>query len=395
MILAKMYISRTISRVHLNKNSHFWIIFFLTLILIALYSAWPWTEVMRVGIGRLVSMTTLRDLGVFEFTHHMVCSLFIIPILYSTIVFSWRGAAITWIIAFSIVVYKVIDFVSPAEVLLVSALFLFLPLLVAMVFTIEVNWRKKQREMLVERETEREVMRRASMLNMIEAQENERKYIAHNLHDDIIQNLLTISNRTEMLLSDNNTNDSKKYLEWMNSIILETVDDLKRLCAHLRPSALDRLGFVPALRVLIDRMYKECGIEVRLLVNGEERKLPANIEINFFRVMQEALNNVRRHSKATMTILRVHFNHDSFKVVIEDNGQGFDKSRIKEIINSENKLGLAGMRWRMESIGGLLHIDSKSGENTVIMAEIDLNKYQNMHKLTIPIEFRNEFDTYN
>jgi two-component system sensor histidine kinase DegS len=198
-----------------------------------------------------------------------------------------------------------------------------------------------------------------------------------------------------MLLSDNNIIDNNQYFKWMNSIILETVDDLRRLCAHLRPSALDRLGLVPALRLLIDKVNKECGIELRFLVNGEEYKLPANVEITFFRVMQEALNNIRRHSKATTAIISVYFNNNSFKVVIEDNGQGFDTSRIKEITNSENRLGLAGMRWRMESIGGLLRIDSKPGESTIVMAEIDLNKYKNMLKSKTYIAFRNEFDTQN
>jgi two-component system sensor histidine kinase DegS len=98
--------------------------------------------------------------------------------------------------------------------------------------------------------------------------------------------------------------------------------------------------------------------------------LSSQIEINIFRIVQEALNNVRQHSKATSATLELYFTPESIKIVIEDNGQGFTISNTKDASNFENRLGLVGIKWRIRSLGGTLHIDSDNG--TKLTAEIKI-----------------------
>ncbi len=373
MTLTEMNLDELNNRILIIKNPRLWAIIFITALFVFMYSAWPWTQVSYTIVDRILPLHLLRELGIFEFRHHIIGSLFFLPILYSTLIFSWRGGILTWIIACCLICYNVSEYSSRLEYCLMSLLFLAIPLLAIMVITIELNWRQKQRELLAAREAERETMRRASILNIIEAQENERRFIAHNLHDETIQNLLTIANRTEILSSDITDNTTRKYFEWMNNIILNTVEDLRRLCAHLRPRALDNLGLIPAMRLLIDKMNKESEIEFRIHVEGDEQKLPSIIEVNVFRMVQEALTNVRRHSQATQATLSVYFNPKSLKITAEDNGQGFKTLKMN---NSDfvSKLGMEGMRWRIESLGGVFRVYSEIGVKTVVTAELQYEK---------------------
>ncbi len=363
--------SETNNIVLILRNPHLWAIIFLTAISIILYSAWPWTQMSNNLVDRVLPFQ-LQSFGFFEFRYHFVGSLFFIPILYSTIVFSWRGGILTWLAALCMIWYNVIEYPTYLDYFVISLPLLSIPLLAVLVITIELNWRQRQRELLAAREAERETMRRASILNIIEAQENERRYIAHNLHDETIQNLLTIANRTEVLSADITDTTTKKYFEWMNNIILSTVEDLRRLCAHLRPRALDNFGLIPAMRALIDKMNKESEIEFRIHTEGNEQKLPAIIEVNVFRMVQEALTNVRRHSQATQATLSISFNPKALKIIVEDNGRGFNTT-----INNPDfvsKLGLEGMRWRIESLGGFFYIFSEIGKHTVVTAELQYEK---------------------
>jgi signal transduction histidine kinase len=133
---------------------------------------------------------------------------------------------------------------------------------------------------------------------------------------------------------------------------------------------LDDLGFLPTLRGLSARLSQEDGIEARVEVSGDERRLPAETELVLFRIAQEALNNVRKHSQATEVVTSVEFSDGIVRIAISDNGQGFKvPGRLGQLV-SMGKLGLTGMYERAQLVGGTLAVHSAPGKGTTVVAQI-------------------------
>jgi len=254
----------------------------------------------------------------------------------------------------------------PNYYLITNIALLLLPFLLVSLATFELEWRRKERKIFAEREAERKVY----ISKILESQENERLRIAQELHDDTIQTLLVIANRAETLIP---AGDSMKEIrgnaEWIRDTTLETVEGLRRIGLDLRPSMLDDLGLVPALRWLVDRMNKESGINTRILVSGEKRKLSPEAEVTIFRITQEALNNIKRHSRATEAVVNLEFTPESLKISMEDNGRGFRPPKKFDRLASRGKLGLIGIHQRIDFLGGTFKIHSKSGEGTSLLIE--------------------------
>ena len=363
--------------VKIAPNYHLWIIIFIIIILFTIYSAWPWSSLENYWYS-IFPFYWLRDLAIVEFGSHIVCSLFIIPIIYSTIIFSWKGAVITWFLS-SIMVMSIVTSLSNILAFMVSSLFfLLLPLLIALIFRVEMNWRKKQRDILRLNAIEQDTIRQAYILNIIEAQENERKYIAQNLHDDTIQTLLAVSKRIDSLKNHFYVKDQPSIIDSLSaikSIILQSISDLRRLYLHLRPTALDDLGLLPSIRLLIEKINKESDINAQISVEGEEQRLQPQIEVHIYRVIQEALNNILYHSKATTALVSLHYSTESLKIKVADNGQGFIPNHK---LNLGDKFGLIGMEQRIKSLGGTFQISSITNEGTQILIELkhkDCMKY--------------------
>jgi two-component system sensor histidine kinase UhpB len=255
----------------------------------------------------------------------------------------------------------------PNYYLVTNITLLLLPLLIVSLATIELEWRRKERKIFAEREEERQVY----ISKVLESQENERLRIAQELHDDTIQTLLVIANRAETLVpAGDDMREVRKNAEWIRDTTLETVEGLRRISLDLRPSILGDLGLVPALRWLVDRMNKESGINTRIMVNGKKRKLSPEAEITIFRITQEALNNVKRHSRATEAVVTLEFTPEGcLRISIEDNGQGFRPPKKFDRLASSGKLGLIGMHQRIDFLGGTFAIRSKPGEGTLLLIE--------------------------
>jgi len=205
------------------------------------------------------------------------------------------------------------------------------------------------------------------------AQENERERIARELHDETIQMLVVLSRRIEVLatLSEQLPETAMQHLESLQELIGNTLGGVRRFVQDLRPPTLDYLGLVAALGGLTSDLVEKDGIEAELKVAGEVRRLmPEEAELVLFRIAQEALNNARWHSNASRVVVQVEFCPGRVRMVIDDNGCGFNApERIGDLV-STGRLGLIGMYERARTLGGTLTIQSELGRGTVVIVDV-------------------------
>jgi two-component system sensor histidine kinase DegS len=206
------------------------------------------------------------------------------------------------------------------------------------------------------------------------AQEEERKRISHELHDDTIQALVVLSRQLDALASGDNTlsEENRRTLEELWQQTDNILKDIRRLSQDLRPAALDRLGLLPALEWLAANVTEHSGISTTVKVIGEEIRLSEETAIALYRITQEALRNVWRHSEATNAEITVEFSESSIIIGITDNGKGFELPEDIADLANTGKLGLTGMQERAQLIGGKLNVESTLGEGTKITVELPL-----------------------
>ncbi len=201
-----------------------------------------------------------------------------------------------------------------------------------------------------------------------QAQEAERKRIARELHDGTAQALVAVSRNLGELASSNSMVSIKEIQEQVRSILQE----VRRFGQQLRPSILDDLGLLPALKWLASDLTKNYGIAASVEVVGQPRQLPPETELMPFRIVQEALTNVQKHSRANRVCVTVEFAEHSTKIVVKDNGLGFElPTRVGDLARN-GKLGLAGMQERAQLLGGTLTIETKPGTGTALTVEVPL-----------------------
>ena len=203
------------------------------------------------------------------------------------------------------------------------------------------------------------------------AQEEERKRISRELHDDTIQSLVVLSRQLDALASTKIEllPDIRKRLEnlWQESNNI--MKGVRRLSQDLRPAALDRLGLLPAIELLASDATSY-GIPTQVRVVGTERRLNEETELVLFRIVQEALRNVWRHAKATNAEVIVEFTNYKVKITIADNGTGFELPPSVGDFAKHGKLGLAGMDERARLVGAVLNAESRRGKGTTISIEL-------------------------
>ena len=150
------------------------------------------------------------------------------------------------------------------------------------------------------------------------------------------------------------------------------LQEVRRFGRDLRPSILDDLGLIPSLEWLCNEMGKESGIDTRLDIVGSERHFSAEVQVVLFRIVQEALRNVARHSVASQAQVTAVFNEQTIKVTIEDNGKGFALPEIITDLSRLGKLGLTGMQERARLLGGSLKVESGPGKGTTVIVEVPI-----------------------
>ena len=204
------------------------------------------------------------------------------------------------------------------------------------------------------------------------AQEEERKRIARELHDDTAQVLGSLSRQLDNFIR-------KKYglapnevlfLKDLQAQLNRGVQGVHRLVQDLRPSLLDDLGLMSALRSLVKGVQEYEGIGMNLKVLGGERRFSPEVELLLFRIAQEALNNIRRHAQASEAQVVIDFAEDRVKLMISDNGRGFELSGRVDDLPRSGKLGLAGMQERARLLGGTFEVKSTPGKGTTLIVEV-------------------------
>ena len=203
------------------------------------------------------------------------------------------------------------------------------------------------------------------------AQEEERKRIARELHDETIQSLVVLARQLDDIASGGKGLSEYKriLLELLRGQINNIMADVRRLSQDLRPPALDRLGLVPALEWLVSDIRKRLAINVEVRIQGISRRFSPEVELVLFRVAQEALRNAVRHSKATRAEVMVEFDERKIRITVKDNGTGFDLPETTGDLVKQGRLGLAGMQERIQLAGGSLRIKSRLGKGTTVVVE--------------------------
>jgi two-component system sensor histidine kinase DegS len=203
------------------------------------------------------------------------------------------------------------------------------------------------------------------------AQEEERKRISHELHDETIQALVVLSRRLDNLASDKKElpEEHRRNLEEIWQQTNDVIREIRRLSQDLRPAALDRLGLVPALEWLASEVTGYSRINTDVSVLGNVRRFSGEVELVLFRITQEALRNVWRHSGASTAKIKVELEEDKVRITISDNGKGFRIPERMVDYARDGKLGLAGMQERDQLIGGTLEVSSRQGKGTNVVIE--------------------------
>jgi signal transduction histidine kinase len=164
--------------------------------------------------------------------------------------------------------------------------------------------------------------------------------------------------------------DKRILLENLRQQTTSIMDGVRRLTQDLRPSTLDRLGLLPGLEWLANDMSRYSGITTKVKVVGEGRRLPPDVELMLFRIAQEGLRNVWRHSQATEVEVTAEFCDKKVVVTIKDNGKGFSVPGTVGDLTRDGKLGLTGMHERARLVGGSVTLHSELGKGTTIVVEV-------------------------
>ncbi len=204
------------------------------------------------------------------------------------------------------------------------------------------------------------------------AQEEERKRIAQELHDDTIQNMVLLMHQIDRFTTSTGylTPQQILFLEELRQRISIVSDEVRRFTQDLRPSILDDLGLLPTLDWLASDVTKNFDIAVNVVVTGQPRRFSPETESTLFRIAQEALRNVWKHSHAKMAQIKVEFSLEKVALTISDNGKGFEPRDNVDDLATSGKLGLVGMRERAQLIGAILTVKSQLDKGTSVIVEI-------------------------
>jgi len=355
----------TASRVRrpLLRNPSFWVTVVVSVILLLVYQAWPWREwQFSEGIWRHFSwLSVLQPLTTqFELPYGIHGSLFLIPIVYGSLTTSWPGGLVAWLLSLIWVLPTLIGW-NP-RTLAINVALLLLPALLAAVVTLQRRWRESEKRNYAERENERQ----SYIAGLVQAQETERHRIAQEIHDDTIQTLMAIANKSDSLASSDDITVSQQGTAWIRQEVLKTVDDLRRISMNLRPSILDNFGLVSGVEWLINASNLQNRCQFDISVEGDERELPDMAEVTVFRAIQEAIQNVHRHAHASIGRVLMRFEQDCLRVTVSDDGIGFRPPERLSTYATDGRLGIVGIEQRVLSVGGRMELDSGARGGTTL-----------------------------
>lgn len=332
------------------SNPHFWIV--LALFAVGITIHYP-QQILSISSDSLFSF-----LGLTRHTMERVLSL--TPAIYAGLFFGLKTGLASLAGSLIIILPRAILISpSPPDALLETVG-------IILIGGLAILWLEHHR-----RENER---RQQLMLRLEATEDEERRRIARELHDGPSQDLIILLHQMENFLStaDNLSPQDIALLEGLRQQTNRILDEVHRFGQDLRLPILDDLGLLPALEWLTSDPAKQVGISIDMAVRGPVRRFPHEIELVLFRITQEALSNVWKHSKASKAWVTVEFGNDKTVLTVKDNGKGFELTKRIGRLPLNGKLGLIGMQERAQLIGSKLTLQSKPGKGTTVTIEVPI-----------------------
>ncbi|SET80696.1 two-component system, NarL family, sensor histidine kinase DegS [Natronincola peptidivorans] len=207
---------------------------------------------------------------------------------------------------------------------------------------------------------------------IIHAQEEERKRVARDIHDGPAQSLANLVIKAEICekLLEVDLQKSKKELKELKKCTRESIKDIRKIIYNLRPMSIDDLGFITALQRYVEKFQNETNIVVDFVILSEIPLEDSIKSLSIFRIVQEALNNIRKHANAFSVAIRIEMNKKSIGISIKDDGVGFNLEEIKLQEKEDGGFGLLNIKERVELLNGNLKIESEIKKGTTILVNI-------------------------
>lgn len=203
------------------------------------------------------------------------------------------------------------------------------------------------------------------------AEEDERRHVARELHDDTVQTIVALIQRLEVCERADSPTDLSCRLDDVRDLASQSLDSIRRLIYNLRPLYLEDLGLATAAETLCKDVERSMGApRIQLSISGEQIRLASDLELTAFRILQEALTNVLRHAKARTVQVRLEFGEHNLTLTVQDDGQGFVTPASAQDLAREGHFGLIGMRERALRFGGHLSLQSQPGYGTTLMVTL-------------------------
>jgi signal transduction histidine kinase len=220
------------------------------------------------------------------------------------------------------------------------------------------------RDVTLQREREESLRLYAQQMTL--AQERERQRIARELHDEAVQMLVSLCQGLDQLGSAHQRGSQAPTPDALREQAKQALASIRRFARNLRPTLLDDLGLIAAIHWLVSDMAQRLSIDARMETAGPSRRLPNDVEITLFRVVQEALRNTERHAHAAHVLVEVDYLDSGVTVSITDDGEGFTPPTPLRSLACQGHLGLLGMQERIQMIGGSLSVSSSLSEGARI-----------------------------
>jgi two-component system, NarL family, sensor histidine kinase UhpB len=207
---------------------------------------------------------------------------------------------------------------------------------------------------------------------LLQAQEEERRRITRELHDETGQALMVLRFQLEMVLGETENNEQKSRIQESLSLLDRTIEGLRRTIARLSPRVLEELGLVAGIRKLAQLLNRHTGMKSRLTLPGDSETLDHDLQVALYRSVQEALHNVAKHSRASTFTVRLAVSSGKVVLEIEDDGIGFTPRTA-----ADRGFGLKGMQERATAFGGSMKVRSSPGKGTRVRLVFHLEELGN------------------
>ena len=212
---------------------------------------------------------------------------------------------------------------------------------------------------------------RQYVADITRTQEEERKRIARELHDDTVQSLIAMGQRIELVKEMlDNSDEARTRLGEVRAMVTGAIASVRQFSRDLRPLTLEDLGLTAAMQYLVNQLAQSEGIEVNLEVEGKIEDLPTDVEVAIYRILQEALNNIKKHAHASWVNVVAQFTPQQIELTVRDNGRGFEVPETLTDFASNGSFGMMGLQERARLFGGNVFVQSAPKQGTIVQLVI-------------------------